>query len=149
MEKLDKEEIRRSCELLIEPGSTVELRIPRTSRGTKSGYFDEPEKLVEAAATVSGHASGVYLTINPVNKDLLARAVNHLTEHAKHTTSDIDILQRRWLPLDFDPVRPAGVSSTDSEHQAAIETARHPTFGVFHARRSTPRDRDPVRCSRR
>ena len=39
---------------------------------------------------------------------------------AKHTTSDIDIVRRRWLILDFDPVRPSGISSTDEEHRAAL-----------------------------
>jgi hypothetical protein len=34
------------------------------------------------------------------------------------------VLRRRWLPLDFDPVRPSGIPSTDSEHTAALERAQ-------------------------
>jgi len=39
------------------------------------------------------------------------------------TTADSDIIRRRWFPIDIDPVRPSGVSSTDEEHQAAIVRA--------------------------
>ena len=31
---------------------------------------------------------------------------------------------RRWLPIDLNPVRPAGISSTDEEHTAALDRAR-------------------------
>jgi putative DNA primase/helicase len=36
---------------------------------------------------------------------------------------DTNVLRRRWLPLDLDPVRPSGISSTDSEKTAAYDTA--------------------------
>jgi hypothetical protein len=39
------------------------------------------------------------------------------------TTSDADIIRRRWFPVDIDPVRPSGVSSTDEEHQATLARA--------------------------
>ena len=39
------------------------------------------------------------------------------------TTSDADILRRRWLPIDIDPLRPSGVSSTDEEHGLALAKA--------------------------
>ena len=73
---------------------------------------------------MSGEVEGVYATLNAVASDLLARAANRCRTWAKHTTSDADVLARSWLPLDFDPVRPAGISSTDAEHDAAIERAR-------------------------
>jgi len=66
----------------------------------------------------------VYTTLNPVKRDLLARASNRLELYAKHTSADADVVVRRWLPLDFDPVRPSGISSTDVEHLAALQRAR-------------------------
>jgi hypothetical protein len=33
-------------------------------------------------------------------------------------------MHRRWLPIDLDPVRPAGISSSDDEHDSAIQRAR-------------------------
>ena len=53
----------------------------------------------------------------------LARAVNRITK-LDSTTSDKDVLSRRWLPIDIDPVRPSGISSTKSEHAAAHARAQ-------------------------
>ena len=66
--------------------------------------------------------SGVsgYVTFNPVRSDLLARADNRLAR-ARHTTRDADVLCLRWLYLDIDPLRPAEISSTDTELAAAIQ----------------------------
>jgi len=124
MPNCDLEEIRAAANVLLEPGAVYEVRIPNTRRGTVSGYFDDLHKLAEAAAQWSGQAPGVYVTLNPVNPDLLARSANRLTEYAKHTTSDADIIKRVWFPIDLDAVRPAGISSTDAEHDAALQRTR-------------------------
>ncbi len=49
-------------------------------------------------------------------------------EYARETTSDPDILTRLWLPIDFDAIRPAGISSTDEERQMALGRARETRF---------------------
>jgi len=110
--------------MLFDADQVIELRIPKTSRKTVSGYFNDPVKLAEAVMQWNGKAPGIYLTINPVKPDLLARSANHLREYAEQTTSDNDILKRQWLPLDFDPVRSAGISSTREEHEAALGRAK-------------------------
>ena len=120
----DVGEIQRAIDLLLAPGQVCELRIPNTRRATVSGYFDDSGKLAQAAANWSGKAPAVYLTLNPVDPALLARAHNRVKEYARETTSDSQILARCWLPVDFDAVRPAGISSTDAEHQKALERAR-------------------------
>ena len=108
---------------LFDSGQVVELRCLGTKRGTVSGYFDDLTKLWAAAKSLDGTGVGVYATLNPVNPALLARAENRPVSYAKSTTSDTDILCRRWLPIDLDPVRPAGISSTDTEHEAALVRA--------------------------
>ncbi len=111
--------------VFIEEGQLFEMRIMNTPRGgTVSGYFDDRFKAVPAAIKWSGKAPGVYFTLNPINSALLARANNRLVERVKHTTSDDDVVGRHWLFLDFDPRRPSGISSTDTEHQAALDRAR-------------------------
>jgi hypothetical protein len=117
-------EITRAVEILLEPGSVAELRVPNSTRGTLSGYFTDFQKLAEHAAVSSGKAPGIYITLNPVRPELLARAENRIKEYAKQSTSDVDIVRRRWLPIDFDPVRPSGISSTAEEHLAALRRAR-------------------------
>jgi hypothetical protein len=101
----------------------VELRVLGTIRGTVSGYFDDLNELVEFAKRWSGQGS-VYVTLNPVAPELLARAKNRCINYAKHTTADNDIAHRRWFGIDFDPKRPAGISSTDAEHEAALDRAK-------------------------
>ena len=109
--------------LLLELGAVAELRALGTTQRTVSGYFTNLNAMARAATALSGNAEGVYFTLNPVNPALLARANNRVKPYAKHTTSDADILRRRWLPLDFDAKRPAGVSSTGQEHRLALERA--------------------------
>jgi len=119
-----REEILRTCRLLMSPGDVHEARILKAGRrGTIAGYFDDAESLATAVPALDGEVPGVYLTLNPCNPVLLARAANRLQERAQVTTSDADILRRRWLLIDFDPVRPAGISSNDREHGRAISAA--------------------------
>lgn len=119
----DVAQIQGTLRLLVEPGSIVELRVPGTHRGTLSGYFNDFHRLASTCARYSGIAPGIYITINPVNSDLLARAKNRTVAYAKHTTTDTHILRRRWILIDFDPVRPSGISSTDEEREAALDWA--------------------------
>ncbi len=79
--------------------------------------------MVDAAEFWSGKAEGVYFTLNPVQPDLLALAANRAKPYAEHSTTDKDILCRRFLLLDFDPKRRSGISATDAEHQAALNRA--------------------------
>lgn len=123
--------IEKALRVLCEPGQVVELRVPRVSgkKRTDSGYFTDLRRLAMAAASYDGKAAGVYMTLNPVEPALLARAENRVQEWADLSTSDDYIARRRWLPIDCDPKvagkkRPAGISSTDEEHQTAINRAR-------------------------
>ncbi len=119
-----REEIIRGLNLLMVPGNVHELRVPKAGRrGTISGYFNDLDALAAAALTLDGQVAGIYITLNPVNSALLARAANRLQERAQVTTGDSDILARHLMLLDFDPVRPSGISSTNAEHGRAITAA--------------------------
>jgi hypothetical protein len=112
-------EIGRALEILFEPGAVVELRAFK-GRETVSGYFEDYEALASEADKLEDRAYSVYVTLNEVDPALLARASNRARKVYKEpTTSDSDIVRRRWLPLDFDPARPSGVSATDEEKKAA------------------------------
>jgi hypothetical protein len=126
----DVAEIRRTLDLLVVPGGVVEIRgldIPAAygKPYTVAGYFTDMDKAAKAAAALDAkEPAGVYIVLNEINPRLLAWSPNKMTDRPKHTTGDTHILRRRWLPLDFDPIRPAGLSSTDAEHDAAGEVAR-------------------------
>ena len=92
--------------------------------GVVAGYFDNPSDFHKAAMALDeAGATGVYFTLNPVNPDLLARAVNRLKASPKYLTQDTDIKCLRWIPIDLDPVRPTGISSNDDELEAGREVA--------------------------
>ncbi|NTU22480.1 hypothetical protein HPY28_19340 [Brevibacillus sp. HB1.2] len=115
-------EMIHMLEILSNPDEVRELRVLHTNKGTVSGYFSDNDSLAEAAQVFNGEFP-VYVTLNPVNPALLARAENRVMERAKQTTSDADIAHRYWFLVDFDPVRPSGISSTKEEHQAAVKLA--------------------------
>lgn len=115
-------DLERFVTLLWRPGDVREVRIPTPGR-TDSGYFDSPAALVAAAKTVDGREN-LYLTINPVNPALLSLAVNRLKSRVRTTTSDAQIVERRWLPIDIDPQRPSGISANESEREAALAVTR-------------------------
>ncbi len=116
--------IFKTLKLLFSHGDVVEMRIPKANGNkTYSGYFNDFEKLADAASKYNGSVSGIYVTLNPAKPELLARASNRVNTEAITTTQDIEIKKRIWLPIDIDPIRPAGISSTDDEHKNAIAKA--------------------------
>ena len=118
------EEATRAVAVMFRPDDVVELRVPKAGRNrTISGYFNVAATLVEAIREMDGKGPGVYVTLNPVKPELLARANNRVRAFAETTTSDADIVLRRWLLVDCDPVRPAGISSSRQELEAALDAA--------------------------
>jgi hypothetical protein len=120
----DPVEIERSIAILLSHGGVIECRIPKTERqGTVSGYFDDPAALKQAVLACNGVA-GIYTTLNLCRPELLARCANRLKAYTKETTKDHEILARRLLLVDLDPVRSSGISASDEEHVLAISKAR-------------------------
>ncbi|MBI3694153.1 MAG: hypothetical protein HY238_04855, partial [Acidobacteria bacterium] len=120
------DEIHRAITLLFQPSDVVEVRVPKAGRKrTISGYYSDLDQLASAVVRLEANDwPGVYWTLNPVNPALLARANNKLKSFAEVTTSDADVLSRRWLPIDLDPRRPSGISASDTEHEAALGLAQ-------------------------
>jgi hypothetical protein len=129
----DRAELLKTLQVLIGQGQVVEIRALEVTndRGysrTFSGYFDNAETAADCILDLENLCSsykGIYFTLNPVNPDLLARRCNRLDIAGKGdaSTSDRDIAARRWLLVDIDPVRPSGISSTDTEHDYALKLA--------------------------
>ena len=123
----EEEEIRDALSLLFSDGDVVELR-GLGDGGVHSGYFSDFDVLSLRAKAMDAFrdVSGVYVTLNEVNPSLLSRRANRMKQRLSRqdaTTADADIVRRRWLPIDFDPVRPSGVSSNAEEHAAALVRA--------------------------
>ena len=126
--RVDADEVRRTLKLLVEPGSTVEMRVILTDGRIMSGYYRDGNALLKDVTPLGGPAdvAGFYITLNPVNPALLARAENHLRKKLgkkDSTTSDNDVERRARLLIDLDAKRPSGIASTDREHVAAFYKA--------------------------
>ncbi len=113
--------------LLAGPGQVVEARV-LAGNAVHSGYFTDYAALDRACEALDCDPSvhGIYVTLNTVNPSLLSRRANRIQQRLSRTdatTSDGDIIRRRWFPVDIDPFRPGGVSATDAEHAAALAMA--------------------------
>ena len=134
----DANEIIHALRLWFQAGDVFEVRVldavsaDYRREHIESGYFDyEHISAVPEALKRLLSFRGVYVTVNPVNPDLLARAVNRLRPAGRNpTTADTDIVRRRWLLIDCDPRRASGVSSSNAEHESALAKAREIRDGL-------------------
>jgi P4 family phage/plasmid primase-like protien len=121
----DSAEIRRALQLFFLPGDVFELRIPHAQlRGeqrpvTCSGYYDldHIDALLSALPDLD-FAPGIYVTTNPCQSGCLTRSryrLRQIRSSDEVTSADRDILERRWIFVDVDAVRPKGISATPSE----------------------------------
>ena len=108
-------ELARTIDILFSPGDVVELR---TFKGaTFSGYFDDHDKLVSAAAKHDERGHDVYITLNELPKEIAYRRYNRVERMTgrDQSTSDGDVGRRVYLFIDADCERVSGISSTDEE----------------------------------
>ena len=119
------EKILSALNTLFSPGQVVELRA--LGDRTQYGYYTDFTKLAEDGEVLDSISDlkGIYVTLNEVNPALLARCVNRVKKagNKEPQTGDSDIIRRRWFPIDIDAKRPAGISSSDEEHEAALHRA--------------------------
>jgi hypothetical protein len=125
------QEVKRAYHLLTAPGQVVEIRALEATKELNSrytqtlgGYFDNINDLLKEISTIR-RATGIYITLQPCNPDLLHRAKNKLVSQKKDfSTPDKYITSYRWLPIDSDPDRVTNISSTEEEHQKALAHSR-------------------------
>lgn len=123
----DKAAILATLAVLFDPADVVELRaFPKGRKRTDAGYFDGAHwgELADYATCMSASGDAVYITLNPVDPQLLSRYANRIQSFAKSTTTDKQVLRRRWLLIDLDPVRPSDTSATAAQLGAAANKAR-------------------------
>jgi len=139
-------------DFLKKPGDVTELRILGVfgnspvwigyAKGTVTGLFDNYEDLCKAIVSLEKIPyKGVYFTPQVIDPRLIGRAFNRLVA-AKETTSDKDVRAFRFLLIDADPVRPAGISSSDAELAAALQL-RNDIAGEIASEHKLP---EPIRA---
>lgn len=119
----NESEIRKTFDLMID--GLVEVRIIGSI--TATGYFTDVETLLKELKQYKNR-KGItfYFTMNEINPGCYSRQQkDHFLQNRKNlpTTSDKDIIKRKWLLIDLDCERPSGVSSTDEELKKSEDKA--------------------------
>lgn len=133
--------IRKWWDVFVGAEGFTEIRI--LGKFTYSGYFKSLDNLLEAIQPYAEmDDEQIYFVLNDIDPLCYGRKqCEKFVKNAKITTNDGDIVHRRWVLCDFDPVRRSGTNSTDEQLGFAHQKAR----AVF----SFLRDRgfsEPVIC---
>lgn len=118
--------------LLHDTGSVFEIRVldcpdrlGSNYRRNLTGYFDDPDAAEIAVQSIEKlQPAAIYVTVNPVDRDCLARCANRMAGKIP-STQDTDIARRRWIFIDIDAKRKSGISSTNEELNKAKEVAKN------------------------
>jgi hypothetical protein len=138
-ERRPVEDVRRAVAewlpLFFRPDDVLEVRFlgVRRQGRTAAGWL-RAGRIPALAGTIASYgdlSNAVYFTPQRLRADVLGRSRPELfaivfRDGAKcrpELTGDADVLGRRFLIVDVDPVRPAGVSATDAEKEAARHVA--------------------------
>ena len=115
-------EIERAISLLFDGDEVVEVRaFHKGKKRTDAGYFDGQHRndLVQEAIRLNTAGAAVYVTLNRLDPQLLGRYANRIESFASTTASDTNVIRRRWLLVDLDPVRPRDTSATKEQLASA------------------------------
>ncbi|PJJ27766.1 AAA family ATPase [Lacrimispora celerecrescens] len=119
----DPDEIRKTINTIKPDGELFEVRcLEANGRKVYSGYFKSPETLIDQLCRLNSTDSNIYITLGCVKEDCYSREQREkFVMNAKNTTNDNDIVGYKWLFIDVDPQRPAGVSSSEEQLRKAKE----------------------------
>jgi len=133
------EDLGTQLEYLFDPGDVFEVTAFKfkeskhplwnnewTSGSTITGYFDDISKAINVITQLDSDVKpeSITVSLNPVNPELLGRACNRLkASKSPIRASDKDIIVRKNILIDIDPIKSTGVSSTDEQVKTAEEVA--------------------------
>ena len=125
MYEINEQQIRRWWEIFNPYSRLVEVRL--LGKATFSGYFTNVDTLIGQLRPLLDHnnyqyygALQAYFTLNEINADLYSREQHDVfVKKPKSTTTDGDIICRRWVLIDLDPSRSAGISASEEEFEKA------------------------------
>ena len=120
---IDRDIIRRWWNVFVGDGNFTEVRI--LGRFQYSGYFKSIETLISAIEPYANmEDEQLYFVLNRIDDSCYGRQQCEKIIKAKITTNDNDIIRRRWVLCDFDPVRKSGTNSSNDEFELAHRKAQ-------------------------
>ena len=123
MNKLyDEAEIRKGTQQINPEGDLFEVRIIGKGKPI-SGYFKDVDTLLEKLKTIDLRNMNVYVTLNQISDDLFSRIQSETFVAGANATHDNEVVGYKYLFIDLDPKRAAGISSSDEELKEAYNLA--------------------------
>ncbi len=122
---MDEATIRQWYDIFKDNHELVEIRIldPESKR-SYSGYFTDIETLLQEVKKYN--KCNCYFTLNIIDDACYSREQHdRISTRPKSTTSDKEILARKWCLIDIDVEKPSDTNSTDEEKELAKEVANN------------------------
>lgn len=135
MYEIDEDQIKQWWSIFNKDNHLVEIRL--LGKNPYSGYFKDIDTLLRSLRPILDHNNSqfygslqAYFTLNEINDDLYSREQRDMfVKKPKSTTTDSDITRRKFVLIDLDPNRSAGISSSDNEfelaHLKAVQVYRY------------------------
>lgn len=128
---MDANEIRKWHSIFFPDGRMFEIRIlgGKWQWQAASGYFKDVETMISQLQPIlcdighNGNAQA-FFCLNEINEELYSRVQREQFISKAPTTKDGDITRRKWVLIDFDPIRTKDVSSSDVEKEKAHKKAQ-------------------------
>ena len=117
--------IRQWYDVFKDNHELVEIRIldPNTKK-TYSGYFTDIEKILREIKPYN-HCN-LYFTLNVIDEACYSREQHdRISQRPKSTTSDKEIIGRKWCLIDIDCEKPADTNSSDEEKELAKQVVNN------------------------
>lgn len=122
---MNEQTIRCWYDIFKDNHELVEIRIidPNTKK-TYSGYFTDIEKILREIKPYN-HCN-LYFTLNIINDACYSREQHdRISLRPKSTTSDKEIIARKWCLIDIDCEKPADTNSSDAEKELAKQVVNN------------------------
>lgn len=121
---IDKIELKKWWDTFVGEGNFTEVRI--LGRFSYSGYFRNFENLISQIEPYTNmDDEQIYFILNSIDKDCYARPqCEKFVKSPKTTTTDSDIIRKKFLLLDFDPIRKSQTNSSDAQFELAHKKAQ-------------------------
>lgn len=123
MNTFDARQVYQFWDVFKGGNQLTEIRLIASDGKTASGYFTDPNVMIEAVKPYINDYS-VYFTINSINPDCYGRPQrDRIMPRVKNTTTDGEIISREWVFLDLDSKRASGVNATEEQLSNAKKKA--------------------------
>lgn len=111
--------LRQWYEVFKDNHELVEIRIlDQETKRSYSGYFTDIETILREIKRYE--RCNLYFTLNVIDPACYSREQHdRISTRPKSTTSDLEILGRKWCLIDIDCEKPSDTNSTDAEKELA------------------------------